>query len=88
MKPVRDQLLIKVEEITREEVTKGGLYLPETAREEKISNKAEVIAISREVEEKNEVKVGDTIIFSPHAGEPVGGFKIISYGSVFGVIDG
>ncbi|MCS7254125.1 MAG: co-chaperone GroES [Armatimonadota bacterium] len=73
IKPLRDKVLIKVEE--EEEKTAGGIYLPDTAKERpqrgivvavgdgKVTDEGKVIPIN--------VKVGDKVIFSKYAGTEI-----------------
>ncbi|MBQ9564047.1 MAG: co-chaperone GroES [Synergistaceae bacterium] len=73
LRPLGDRIVVKV--LDREEKTKGGLYLPDTAKEK--PTEGEVIATgSGKVLENGqklpiEVKVGDRIIFSKYAGTEV-----------------
>ena len=73
LKPLGDRIVVKV--LEREETTKGGLYLPDTAKEK--PTEGEVIATgSGKVLDNGqklpiEVKVGDRIIFSKYAGTEV-----------------
>jgi chaperonin GroES len=72
IKPLGDRIVIKV--LEKEERTKGGIVLPDTAKEK--PQKGEVLAVgSGEIVEGKkvplEVKVGDKIIFSKYAGTEV-----------------
>ncbi|EEX47549.1 MULTISPECIES: co-chaperone GroES [Jonquetella] len=73
LKPLADRIVVKV--ISKEERTKGGLYLPDTAQEK--PQEGEVLAVgSGKVLENGqkllpEVKVGDHIIFSKYAGTEI-----------------
>ncbi|NLZ53102.1 MAG: co-chaperone GroES [Thermoanaerobacteraceae bacterium] len=72
IKPLGDRIIIKV--LEKEEKTKGGIVLPDTAKEK--PQKGEVLAVgSGEIIEGKkvplEVKVGDKIIFSKYAGTEV-----------------
>ena len=68
--PLGDRLVIKP--VAREEVTKGGIVLPDTAQEK--SQEGEVLAVGpgRITEDGKriamEIKVGDTIIFARYGG--------------------
>ncbi len=69
LKPLGDRLVLKkVEE--EENVTKSGLVLPSSAKEE--SNIAEIVAIGSAIENddklKGQVKVGDKVVYSKYAG--------------------
>jgi len=73
LKPLADRIVVKV--VTSEEKTKGGLFLPDTAKEK--PQEGEVMAVgSGKVLENGqklplELKVGDRIIFSKYAGTEV-----------------
>jgi len=72
IKPLGDRIVIKV--LEKEERTKGGIVLPDTAKEK--PQKGEVLAIgSGEIVDGQkvplEVKVGDNIIFSKYAGTEI-----------------
>ncbi|HHY42203.1 MAG TPA: co-chaperone GroES [Thermoanaerobacterales bacterium] len=72
IKPLGDRIVIKV--LEKEEKTKGGIVLPDTAKEK--PQKGEVLAVgSGEIIEGKrvplEVKVGDKVIFSKYAGTEV-----------------
>jgi len=72
IKPLGDRIVIKV--LEKEEKTKGGIVLPDTAKEK--PQKGEVLAVgSGEIIDGQkvplEVKVGDKIIFSKYAGTEI-----------------
>ena len=73
LKPLGDRSVVKV--LSREEKTKGGIVLPDTAKEK--PTEGEVIAVGTGKVLDNgqklpiEVKVGDRIIFSKYAGTEV-----------------
>ncbi len=73
LKPLADRIVVKV--VSSEEKTKGGLFLPDTAKEK--PQEGEVVAVgSGKVLENGqklplELKVGDRIIFSKYAGTEV-----------------
>ena len=73
LKPLGDRLVVKV--LEREEKTKSGLFLPDTAKEK--PTEGEVIAVGtgkildNGQKQPVEVKVGDRIIFSKYAGTEV-----------------
>jgi chaperonin GroES len=74
LKPMNDYLLI--EPIKEEEITKGGIVIPETAREER-AIKGKVIAVGPgKLNEKGEripltIKEGQTVIFKKYAPDEV-----------------
>ncbi len=73
LKPVGDRVVLKVIEV--EERTKGGIVLPDTAKER--PQKGEVVAVGSGKLLENgtrvplEVKVGDKVIFARYAGTEV-----------------
>jgi chaperonin GroES len=74
LKPMNDYLLI--EPIKEDEVTKGGIVIPETAREER-AVKGKVIAVGPgKLNEKGEripltIKEGQTVIFKKYAPDEI-----------------
>ncbi len=73
IRPLADRVVVK--RIEEEEVKKGNIIIPDTAREK--PQKGEVVAVGPgRVDEKGnrvpmEVKVGDKVIFSKYAGSEV-----------------
>ncbi len=73
LKPLADRVVIK--RIEEEEVKKGGIIIPDTAKEK--PQKGEVIAVGPgRLDEQGrrmpmEVKVGDRVLFSKYAGTEV-----------------
>lgn len=71
LRPLGDRVVIK--KIEAEEKTKSGIVLPSSAKEQ--PQMAEVIAVGSEIindeKTKNEIKVGDKVIFSKYAGTEV-----------------
>ena len=72
LKPLGDRVIVKL--VEPEEVTKGGIVIPTTAKEK--SQIAEIIAVGpggiidgKEV--KMEVKVGDRVVCSKYAGTEI-----------------
>ena len=62
--PLGQRVLVKrVEEAT---TTASGIIIPDNAKEKPLS--ATVLAISNEVKEDGEIKVGDTVIFAKYSG--------------------
>ena len=74
LKPLRDRVVVKPRE--RDEKSKGGVYLPETASKEK-PTEGEVVAVGSGVLNKKgekvalEVKTGDRVLYSEYAGTEV-----------------
>lgn len=71
LKPLGDRLVIKKVEV--EEKTKSGIVLPSTAKEQ--PQMAEIMAIGADIlndeKKKDQVKVGDKVIFSKYAGTEI-----------------
>lgn len=71
LKPLGDRIVIK--KVEAEEKTKSGIVLPSTAKEQ--PQMAEVVAIGADItndeKKKDQLKVGDKIIFSKYAGTEI-----------------
>ena len=73
IKPLHDRVLVK--RIEEEQKTKGGIIIPETAKEKPVE--AEVIAVGkgRRTDEGKlvalDVKVGDRILFAKYSGNEI-----------------
>jgi chaperonin GroES len=71
LKPLGDRVIIKKLEV--QEKTKGGIVLPQSAKEQPLM--AEIIAISDEItndkERKDQVALGNKVIFSKYAGTEI-----------------
>jgi chaperonin GroES len=73
LQPLADRLVVKP--IAKEEVTKGGIYLPDTAKEK--PQEGEVIAVGpgKMTDEGKriamELKVGDRVIYSKYGGSEI-----------------
>jgi len=73
LKPLADRLV--VEPIEREEVTAGGIYVPETAKEKPQEGKVVAAGPGRKDEEGKrlpmDVAVGDHVLYAKYAGTEV-----------------
>jgi chaperonin GroES len=73
LKPLGDRIVVKV--LNREEKTKGGIVLPDTAKEKPTEGEVMAIGTGKVLENGQklplELKVGDRIIFSKYAGTEV-----------------
>ncbi|WP_077369657.1 co-chaperone GroES [Anaerosalibacter sp. Marseille-P3206] len=71
IKPLGDRVVIKMIEV--EEKTKSGIVLPSSAKEQ--PQMAEIVAIGPDIlndeKKKDQVKVGDKVIFSKYSGTEV-----------------
>ena len=91
--PLNDKIL--VERLAAEEVTKGGIVLPDTAKEKPREGKVVALGDGALLEDgkraKFQVKKGDRIIFSSYAGTEVkvGGeeYLILTEDDVLAVVE-
>lgn len=71
IRPLGDRLVIK--KVEAEEKTKSGIVLPNSAKEQ--PQIAEVLAVGPEItndeKKKEEIKVGDKVIFSKYTGTEI-----------------
>jgi chaperonin GroES len=72
LKPLHDRVVIKADE--SEEVTKGGIYLPDTAKEK--PQRGEVVAVGPGKTEDGklvapQVKKGDKVLYGKYSGTEV-----------------
>ena len=93
IRPLGQNVLLR--RLEAEEKTKGGIYLPDTAKEK--PREGEILAVGEGELDKNgkrrkfSVKEGDRVIFSSYAGTEikVAGeeFMIISENDILGVVE-
>ncbi len=73
LQPLADRLIVKPME--REEVTKSGIVLPDTAREKPQEGKVLAVGPGRLSEDGNriamDVKVGDVVIYAKYGGTEI-----------------
>ncbi|WP_029165982.1 MULTISPECIES: co-chaperone GroES [Aminiphilus] len=73
LKPLADRIVVKV--LSQEEKTKGGIVLPDTAKEKPQEGEVKAVGTGKVLENGQklplEVKVGDRIIFSKYSGTEV-----------------
>jgi chaperonin GroES len=73
IKPLGDRVVIKA--LEKEERTKSGIVLPETAKEKPQQGKVVAVGTGRTLENGQkvalDVKEGDTVIFSKYAGTEI-----------------
>ena len=95
LRPLADRLV--VEPIEQEEVTAGGVLLPETAKEKPQQGKVVAAGPGRTDEEGDrvpmEVKVGDRVLYAKYAGTEVkldGGKRvlILKESDILAVVEG
>jgi len=87
IKPFDDRVLVDPEEVT-ESKTKGGIIIPDTAKEKPRTGK--VIEVGTDEELAENIKVGDTIVFAKFTGDEVEfegkKYLIVSRGDILAVI--
>lgn len=73
IRPLGDKILVEV--LEAEEKTKGGIILPDTAKEEKTEGKVIAVGAGKTLEsgkvQAPEVKKGDRVIFGKYAGDEI-----------------
>ncbi len=73
VKPLGDKILVEV--LEADEKTKGGIILPDTAKEEKTEGKVISVGAGRYLDtgkiQPLEVKTGDKVIFGKYSGDEI-----------------
>jgi chaperonin GroES len=73
VRPLHDRLIVK--RLEEEEKTKGGIIIPDTAKEKPIEGKVIAVGDGKVKEDGMkiplEMKVGDTVLFAKYAGTEV-----------------
>lgn len=73
IKPLADRVIVKPKEA--EETTKGGLFLPDTAKEKPIEGTVVAVGAGRVTEDGKSVpmnvKAGDTILYGKYSGTEI-----------------
>lgn len=87
IQPLGDRVLVKI--LETEEVTKGGILLPDSAKEKKAEG--EVVAVgSGEDVKKLDLKKGDRVLFGKYGGDDVmlddKEYKILKHDDVLAVV--
>ena len=73
LQPLYDRILLKRSE-SKEEQKKGGIIIPDTAKEKPMEGKVIAVGAGRVVKGQRiplEVKVGDTVLFGKYAGTEI-----------------
>lgn len=91
LKPLDDKIVIK--KVEKEETTASGIVLPSSAKEE--PNIAEVVAVGKGITDdekrKDEISVGDQVVFSKYAGSEIEledeKYTIVKYSDILAVIE-
>ena len=94
IKPLQDRILVK--RLSGEEKTKGGIIIPDSAKEK--PQEGEVVAVGNGkvldngTKQQLDVKVGDKVLFSKYAGTEVkmdgNEYTIMREDDILGVIEG
>ena len=73
IRPLQDRLIVK--RIAEEEKTKGGIIIPDTAKEKPIEGKVIAVGNGKVLEDGKvrplDIKAGDRVLFSKYAGTEV-----------------
>jgi chaperonin GroES len=73
IKPLQDRIIVK--RLEEEEKTKGGIIIPDTAKEKPIEGKVIAVGTGKVKEDGTklplEVKVGDRVLFAKYGGTEV-----------------
>jgi chaperonin GroES len=73
LQPLADRLVVKP--IQKEEMTKGGIYLPDTAKEKPQEGEIVAVGPGRMTDDGKriamDVKVGDRVIYSKYGGSEI-----------------
>jgi len=73
IKPLSDRVLVEI--LEAEEKTKGGIILPDTAKEEKSEGKVISVGPGKTLDsgkvQEPQVKKGDRVIFGKYAGDEI-----------------
>ena len=94
IRPLQDRVI--VERLAEEEKTKGGIIIPDTAKEKPMEGKVIAVGKGRDAEDgkliKLDVKAGDRVLFSKYAGTEVKidgkEYLIMREDDILGVIEG
>ena len=68
LKPIADRVLVKPADA--EEKTKGGIIIPDTAKEKPMKGKVIAVGNSKK-DEPMTVKAGDTVLYGKYAGTEI-----------------
>jgi chaperonin GroES len=73
VRPLHDRILVK--RISEEEKTKGGIYIPDTAKEKPAQGEVVAVGAGKRTEDGKlvalEVKKGDKILFGKYSGTEI-----------------
>ncbi len=94
IRPLQDRILVK--RIAEEEKTKGGIIIPDTAKEKPLEGKVIAVGNGRVLEDGKirplDVKAGDRVLFGKYAGTEVKidgeDHLILKEDDVVGIVEG
>ena len=73
VKPLHDRVIVK--RVDEEEVTKGGIIIPDTAKEKPVEGKIVAVGDGKVADDGKkiplEVKAGDSVLFGKYAGTEI-----------------
>jgi chaperonin GroES len=92
IQPLADRVIVKPKEA--EETTKGGIILPDTAKEKPIEGKIVAVGSGKVTEEGKvinlNVKVGDTVLYGKYSGTEINvegdEYLIMRESDIYGII--
>ena len=92
LRPLGDKLVVKP--LERQDITKSGIYIPETAKEKPQEGQVLAIGSGKYIDGKLvplDVKVGDKVLFSKYGGDEIKidneELKIISESDILAIIE-
>ena len=93
IKPLHDRVVVKPSEA--EEKTKGGIILPDTAKEKPIEGKVVAVGNGKVTEDGKvmplTVKVGDVVLYGKYSGKEIRfdqeDYLIMREGDIFGIFN-
>jgi chaperonin GroES len=93
LRPLGDKIVVKP--LERQEMTKSGIYIPETVKEKPQEGEVLAVGLGKYIDGKLvplDVKVGDKVLFSKYGGDEIKiddqELKIISESDILAIIEG
>lgn len=92
IQPLADRVIVKPKEA--EETTKGGIILPDTAKEKPIEGKVVAVGFGKVTEDGKvinlNVKVGDTVLYGKYSGTEISvegdEYLIMRESDIYGIV--
>jgi chaperonin GroES len=92
LRPLGDKIVVKP--LERQEMTKSGIYIPETVKEKPQEGEVLAVGLGKYIDGKLvplDVKVGDKVLFSKYGGDEIKiddqELKIISESDILAIIE-